>query len=94
MKVLSHEMSLREAAEQREGGGVTIGSYYQTVQQARKKVRSSSLTLIVALWLGLVKVEDLRRLFDVAGKGIPNLAKDKENRLMMVLDALINKIVM
>ncbi len=93
-RVLSHELSLREAAGLREDGAVTVGSYYRTVLQARKKIRSSVLTLIIAQWLGVVNVENLRRLLDLAGKGVSTLGEEEKERLVDVLDALLDKIVM
>lgn len=87
-------MTLREAAALRQDKEVTLGSYYRTVQQARQKIRASVLTLIIAQWLGVVNVDNLRRLLDLAGKGVSGLGEEEKERVADVLNALLDKIVL
>jgi hypothetical protein len=70
---------------------VTLGSYYRTVQQARDNVRKSATTLLIAIWLGLVRVEDMRRLFELANKSPANLSEEDKGRLVEVLEALLTQ---
>ncbi len=93
-KVASHDITLREAAQARSSGSVTIGSFYHTVQQGKGKIKSSILTVTIALWLGFVKPEDLRRLLDQVGKGLPELEDDEKERVAAVIEALVSQIVM
>ncbi len=94
LKVATGEWKLREAAAHRLRRPVTVGSYYRTVQQARRKVRASVVTVLIAVSMGLVKVEDVRRLFDLVGKDSVELEEDEQERFSAVLQALLNKIVM
>jgi hypothetical protein len=94
LKVTSGEMKLREAASERSDGGVTAGSYYRTVQQARSNVRASMATVLIGIWLGVVKVEDVRRLFELAGKDVSNLSEEDQERFSQVLNALLSKLVL
>ena len=87
------EMKYREAAASGASKPVTIGSYFRTVQQARENVRESIVTLLIGLWLGVVKVEDVRRLLDVAGRGVRELSEEESARFVGVLQALTEKIV-
>ena len=92
-KVKSREITLREAALSRSEGPVKVGSYYRTVDQGRKNLRESVATVVVGLWLGLVKSEDLQKLFTLAGKGLGTLEGEGAERAAEVIQALIEKLV-
>lgn len=93
LRVAIGEMKYREAAASGVSKRVTVGSYYRTVQQARENVRKSIVTLLIGLWMGVIKVEDVRRLLDVAGGGIGELSEEDSARLVEVLRALVGRIV-
>lgn len=101
LRVAVGEMRYREAASassqgRKRGapGPVTIGSYFRTVQQARENIRRSVVTLLIAVWLGLVKPDDVRRLLDTAGGDIAGLSEEQRDQFLAVLRALLRKIVM
>lgn len=73
---------------------MTIGSYYRTVRQARSNLRESLVTLVVALWLGLIRAEDVRRLSDLVGTGARDLSDEEGERFLQLLDALLGRIIM
>ncbi len=93
-RVLSGEISLKQAADQRKRGPVSVGAYYRVVGQAQKNVRASILTVLTALWLGYVKFEDVSRLLQLVGKGPIELGEEETDQLMAVLDAVLDKLVM
>ena len=88
------EVRFRDAASRGTSKPVTVGSYFRTVQQARENLRRSLATLLIGLWLGVIKQDDVRRLLDLAGAGDRDLADEEKNRFVAVLRALIQKIVM
>jgi hypothetical protein len=94
LKVRRGEMMLKQAASQRSGRPVTIGSYYGTVRQGREKVRKSMVTVLIGLWLGMIKLEDSRRLFEYVGKGAESLSEEEIERLSRLLRNLVERIVM
>jgi hypothetical protein len=94
IKVARGEMRYREAATSRSDRPVTIGSYYRTVQQGRNQIRMSMATVLIAIAMGLVKMEDVRKLFELIGKGDAAVSEEDEERLGAVLQALLEKIVM
>ncbi|MDA4124852.1 MAG: hypothetical protein OK438_05330 [Thaumarchaeota archaeon] len=97
VRVVNGEMHLREAAGLRignRGKPVSIGSYYRTVQQGRLKIRGSLTTLAIAMATGLVRVEDVRRLFDLVGRGSSELSEEEVDRFVAVFRSLLDKIVM
>ena len=72
---------------------LTVGSYYRTVSQARANVRESLVTVVIALWLGVVKIEEVRRLFELVGGGARELSDAELDRFLQLLDALLRRIV-
>ncbi|MDG6902730.1 MAG: hypothetical protein JRM80_12340 [Nitrososphaerota archaeon] len=100
LRVVIGEMKYREASSAASQGRtkgkpkpLTVGSYYRTVQQAKRNVRKSIITLLIGIWVGVVKVEDVRRLLDVAGGGVRELSDEETERLAGVLGSLTEKIV-
>jgi hypothetical protein len=101
VRVVSGEIRLREAALMSSQGRkrgrpekpLTIGSYYRTVSQARTNVKQSLVTVVIALWLGLVKVEDSRRLFELVGSGTRELSHEETERFLGLLETLLQRMV-
>ena len=83
--------SMKRKRKQASGKPVTLGSYYRTVQQAKDNVKKSAVTLLIAVWLGLVRVEDMRRLFDLASGSIADLSDEDKEHLRVVLQALLTQ---
>jgi hypothetical protein len=92
-RVISGEIPATRAAKLRAGGPVSIGSYYRVLGQAKGKIRASILTVLAAMWLGYVKSDDLARLFELIGKGPAELSPEASDRMVALLDALLDKIV-
>ncbi len=51
------------------------------------------VTIVVALWLGAVKVEDVRKLFELVGGGTRELSEEEATRFLQLLEALLGRIV-
>jgi hypothetical protein len=94
IRVVVGEIRLREAASLRSEKPVTVGSYYRTVQQGRNRIRESIVTVLVAVAVGLVEVEDVRRLLELVNKGGIEVVEDNRKRFGMILQTLLDKIVM
>jgi hypothetical protein len=94
VRVVAGEMHLREAAVLRSEKPVTVGSYYRTVQQGRNRIRESVVTVLVAVAMGLVRLEDVRRLFELVGRGNAEVVEGDRERFAAVLQVLLDKIVM
>ena len=94
LRVTSGDIKLREAASQTSKGAITIGSYYRTVGQARKNVREALATVLIGLQLGLLRVEDVRRLFEMVGVGNRELSEEEQDRFAEVLQVLLDRIVL
>ncbi len=97
-RVLAGEIKLGQAAAQRVGrrtrGPVTVGAYYRVLNQARGNIRASILTVLAAMQLGYVKFDDLARLLQLVGQGSAELGGEEADRLIGVLNALLDRLVM
>lgn len=93
-KVKSGQMHFRDAAGSRSKKPVTVGSYYRTVQQARNRVRESVVTILIAMEIGLIRLEDVRRLLELVGKANTEVAEEDSERFGEILQTLLDKIVM
>jgi hypothetical protein len=101
LRVASGEIKLKEAASLASQGRrrgkpdrpLTVGSYYRTVSQARANVRESLVTVVIALWLGMIKAEDVRRLFELVGGGARELSDEEADRFLQILEILLRRIV-
>lgn len=94
LRVVSGEVRLKEAASQTSVGAVTIGSYYRTVGQARENIREAMVTVLIGLWLGLLKIEDVRRLFELVGTDVKELSEDEKVRFVDVLQQLLDRMLL
>jgi len=101
LRVASGEMKLKEAtsslSQERKRVSkdkpLTVGSYCRTVSQARANVKESLVTVVIALWLGMIKVEDVRRLFELVGGAARELSDEESERFLQLLDVLLGRII-
>ena len=93
LRVARGELKLKEAAGQRSEGPVSVGSYYRTVGQARKNFREALVTVLIGLWIDAIRLEDLRRLFELVGTGSRSISDEDSARLVDVLNVLLDRMV-
>ncbi len=93
LRVRSGAIRLKDAAASRSGRPVSIGSYYHTVAQGRERVRRSIATVLVATSLGLVRTDDVRRLFELVAQSSNNAEVDSA-RLSEVLGSILDQVVL
>ena len=74
--------------------GVTPGAYYRVLSQARNNINQSLYTLLFCTRLGIVKMDNIRRLLDLIAKVPPDVADVEANEVISLVDALVRKIVM
>lgn len=85
--------SPKENKRKRRETPLTVGSYSRTVAQARKNLRASLVTVVLGLWLGAIKTEEVRRLFELVGGGARALDDEQSDRFLQVMEALLDRIV-
>jgi len=93
MRVSRGEMKLREASSAMPGGPIKIGSFYGMVNQARKNFREALLTVLIGIWVDAIRLDDVRKLFELVGVGSRELSEQDEERFLQVLGALLDRMV-
>jgi hypothetical protein len=101
LRVASGEIKLREAASLSSQGKqkgsrekpLSIGSYYRTVSQAKSNIREAVVTVVIALWMGMIKGEDVRRLFELLSSGARELSEEEAERFVEILQVILARII-
>jgi hypothetical protein len=91
-RVMAGELTLKQAAKLR-SPPVSTGAFYRVVKQGRDNVRSAIVTVTAGIWLGYLKPEDLRRLFNLLSNSPSPFEQEQSEELLQVLEALVDKIV-
>lgn len=101
VRVVSGELKLKDAAalvsegrvRGRPGTPLSVGSYWRTVDQARENVRESIATVLIAIMIGVVKPDEVRKLVELIPRGDLQLPSEDQERLLKVVGALLDRIV-
>jgi hypothetical protein len=89
-----HEINMEQALKTRNISGISRGTYYRVLRQARNNIKASLFTVAVAVHLGLVNVEDVERLI-LSASSIPDeLDPTKAAEVLTLANALAERIVM
>jgi len=87
-------INLHQALKNHRNRSISRGTYYRILAQARKNVLEAAYTLVLATQMGLVKAEDLQRLFSTVS-GIPTvLDESTSGATIEILQTLVTRIVM
>ena len=92
-RVMVGQLKLVEAAGLRGGGPVRVGSFYRVLDQARSNVQRSIFSVLLAVRLGVLKPEELTRLFSLVSQPA-EVDRDTASQVMGVLNPLIRRLVM
>jgi len=83
-----HEITMEEALKKRKISGISRGSYYRVLNQAKSKIRASIFTIAAAVRLGVIDVEDVRKLV-LAASSIP---EGLDPKMLAEVSALVNSL--
>ena len=87
------EISARKAASMRRPEGVTVGAYHRVLVQAKTNIEEAIFTLLMSNRLGLLRIEDFRRLLDLMSRTPPDLDEAECSEVMSLVDVLVERIV-
>jgi hypothetical protein len=74
--------------------GVSAGAYYRVLSQARSNIDQALYTVLLCSRIGVLQMDDLRRLLDLISKAPSEVAEGDADQLKSLVDALVNRIVM
>ena len=98
--VISGELDAKQAANSRlskrakRSKGVALGAYYRVVGQASTNIDQAIYTTLLATRMGLVRLEDFRRLLELVSKSGRELSDQDADEVISLLQALVKRIVM
>jgi len=85
---------MEEALKSRKISGISRGTYYRILAQAKRNVKRSLFTVATAAQLGLIRPEDVQKLI-LAISTIPNeVDSGKLADILALVDAVAERIVM
>jgi hypothetical protein len=94
LAVNNHRINIKDALKSRKTFGISRGTYYRILSQAKKNVKKSLFTVATAAQLGLVKPEDVQKLIS-AVMMIPGEVKpEKLPEILALVNAVADRIVM
>ena len=94
LAIAKNEISLQEALRSRKFSGVSKGTHYRIISQARGNLERSLFTIVVGLQMGLVKPPDLQKFFASVSLVPTEVDPDKLSEVISLIQVLVSKLVM
>ena len=85
---------MQEALRTRKNNGISRGTHYRIMDQAKNNIRRSLVTVAIATQLGLVNAEDVQKLISMVSKIPTDVDPDRLPEVVMLVRSLLNRIVM
>jgi len=92
-RVKQGELRVFEAVKSRKVNGVSVGTYYRVLDQARSRLERSIFTLLFAVRTQSLDKEELTRLLKMVAEAPEAMEEANLEEFMALLSALIKKMV-
>jgi len=92
--VLKGEINMDIALKIRRNSGISRGTHYRILSQAKKNVTKSLLTVAAAVQMGLLKPEDVQKLISTVSMIPTDIDPEKLPEVMALVRVLADRIVM
>jgi hypothetical protein len=92
--VLKGEINMDIALKIRRNSGISRGTHYRILSQAKKNVTKSLLTVAAAVQMGLLKPEDVQKLISTVSMIPSDIDPEKLPEVMGLVRVLADRIVM
>jgi hypothetical protein len=92
--VLKGEINMDVALTTRKNSGISRGTHYRILTQARKNVTKSLFTVATAVQMGLVKPEEVQKLISAVSMIPADMDPEKLPEVMALVRVLADRIVM
>ena len=94
LAVINHQINIQEALRSRKSSGISRGTHYRILAQARKNIRKSLFTVAVGAQLGLLKPEDVQKLISSISIIPAKVDPEKMSEVLALVNAVADRIVM
>jgi hypothetical protein len=88
------EINMIDALKRRKSSGISRGTYYRILAQAKKNLRESLLTVAVAAQMGVIKPEDVQKLIAMVSMIPEQVDPEKLPEVLVLVKAVADRIVM
>jgi hypothetical protein len=92
-RVKKGEFRVYQAAKSRKVDGVSVGSYYRVLDQARSRLERTVFTLLLAVRTQSLEKEELIRLLKMVAEAPEEMGEASLQEFMELLSALVRKMV-
>jgi hypothetical protein len=94
LAVARHEINIQEALKSRKISGISRGTHYRILAQAKKNVKQSLFTVATAVQLGLIKADDVQKLVSSVSLIPTDIDSQKMPEVLALIEAVADRIVM
>lgn len=92
--VLKGEINMDTALRARRNSGISRGTHYRILAQARKNVTRSLFTVATAVQMGLIKTEDVQKMISTVSRIPSDLDPEKLDEVIALVKVLADRVVM
>lgn len=94
LAVTKHEINMQEALTSRKISGISRGTHYRILAQAKRNVKRSLFTVASAVQLGVIKAEDVQKLVSAVASIPLDADPEKMPEVLALVNAVAERIVM
>ena len=92
-RVKGGEISVKQAGKMKASHTVKPGSYYRILDQARVNLREATYSLLIAVRLHTVNMEDMSRLVQTVREAPEEMSDESLEQFATVVDQLVHRLV-
>jgi hypothetical protein len=88
------EINMQNVLKKRKTTGISRGTHYRILSQARKNIKQSLLTIAIAAQMDLVKPDDIQKLMASISMIPADVDPEKLPEVLALVSVLVDRIVM
>ena len=92
--LLKNEIKMDNALKMRKSMGISRGTHYRILTQARKNITQSLFTVATAVQMGLLRSEDVEKLISTVSRIPADMDPEKLPEVIALVKVLADRIVM
>jgi hypothetical protein len=94
LAIRKSEINIQDALKKRKNFGISRGTHYRILAQAKKNIKESIFTVAIAVQMGLLKPEEVEKLVSSVSMIPDDVDPAKLPEVLALVKVLVNRIVM
>jgi hypothetical protein len=94
LAIRKSKINIQDALRTRKNFGISRGTHYRILAQAKKNIRESLFTVAIAVQMGLLKPEEVKKLVSTVSMIPEDMDQEKLSEVLALVKVLVNRIVM